>query len=156
MIFLTVGTSRYPFDRMLSSVDKILRQINCKEELIAQTGCSLYVFQYKYTKVFHELSHETFHSSITKARIVITHGGMGSLLHCFQYAKNKPFVYIRDKKFKEHIDNHQREISRYLETQEYIVTDSLDTYLRHPKKNIKRALREGILVHKLASYITLR
>ena len=42
MIFVTVGTERFPFDRLLRAIDEGVRDHRIDKEVFAQTGCSLY------------------------------------------------------------------------------------------------------------------
>ncbi len=104
MIFLTVGTTKYPFKRLLQSVDDFLVNSKAKEKLIAQIGSSDYHFLYRFAETYNEVSFKKMINYLSKARLVICHGGAGTLLMVLRYAKNQPLVFPRMARFKEHVD----------------------------------------------------
>ncbi|GAA0109805.1 MULTISPECIES: glycosyltransferase [Clostridium] len=104
MIFVTVGTHEQNFDRLVKEVDNLVKENVIKEEVFIQTGYSNYVPKYcKYEAV---ISYDEMERLTKTARIVITHGGPGSIFLPIQYMK-KPIVVPRNPKFDEHVDNHQ-------------------------------------------------
>jgi UDP-N-acetylglucosamine transferase subunit ALG13 len=107
MIFLTVGTTRFPFDRLLKVVDKNLIRMNSREKLIVQSGISHYQFKYPGAKVFKEIPFDRMLSYFRRARVTITHGGPATIFLALKNSKNKPLVIPRLSEFKEHINNHQ-------------------------------------------------
>ena len=42
MIFVAVGTQKFPFDRLLKKIDKLIMANIIKEEVYAQIGHSMY------------------------------------------------------------------------------------------------------------------
>ncbi len=114
MIFVTIGTTKFAFNRMFKTIDEALIELKIKEKLIVQKGNSDYQFKYSNIEVFKEVSFNKLILFMKKARIVITHGGPGSIYLCWQAGK-KPIVITRLKKFDEHIDNHQLFFGRFLE-----------------------------------------
>lgn len=110
MIFVTVGNHFQGFDRLLKKVDEIAPNIN--DEIIIQKGYSKYVPQN--TKFFDFVSMETSIEYIRKAKLVISHAGIGTIILCKKY--NIPIIVLpRRKKFGEHGTDHQLEIARILE-----------------------------------------
>lgn len=104
MIFVTVGTHEQPFNRLLECVDKLKEDNIITEEVIMQTGFSTYVPQYcEHKKLF---SYQKMNELMERARIVITHGGPSSFLMALQKGKI-PIVIPRQKRFNEHVNNHQ-------------------------------------------------
>jgi UDP-N-acetylglucosamine transferase subunit ALG13 len=104
MIFVTVGTHEQSFDRLLREVDNLVKEGTIKENVIMQTGFSEY--QPKNCTYYNFLSFEKMNQYIEDARIVITHGGPASFLAVIQHNKI-PIVVPREKKYHEHINDHQ-------------------------------------------------
>jgi UDP-N-acetylglucosamine transferase subunit ALG13 len=116
MIFVTLGTQKFPFDRLLRKVDELCGQGKLSG-VFAQTGHSLYTPKNYEDKQF--LSANEFDSCMEKADLVISHGGEGSLLTALQ--KGKRVVAVpRDAKFGEHVDGHQFEIVQAFAEMDYL------------------------------------
>ena len=109
MIFVTVGTHEQPFDRLLLKIDELKKQQVIKEDTFIQTGFSTY--KPKYCRWNKLLSYQQMEKNIREARIVITHGGPASFIMPLQIGKI-PIVVPRQKKFGEHINDHQLEFVR--------------------------------------------
>lgn len=107
MIFITVGSQKFQFDRLLKEVDKIIEKGYLKDKVFAQTGFCNYKPRYFNYKEF--LNRDEFDKYINECEILLTHGGTGAIIGGVK--KNKKVIAIpRDKKFGEHVDNHQYEI----------------------------------------------
>ena len=104
MIFVTVGTHEQPFNRLLKSVDELIKNHVITEKVIMQTGYSTYKPKYAQTSKFIEYSE--MNELMTEARIVITHGGPASFLDVISKGK-PPIVVPRQLKFQEHVNDHQ-------------------------------------------------
>ncbi len=102
MIFVTVGTHEQPFNRLVKKMDLIAKALN--EKVIIQSGYSTYIPQYAEYKKF--MDYEEMKQNYDKARIIVTHGGPSSFLDAVQLGKI-PIVVPRQKKYEEHINNHQ-------------------------------------------------
>lgn len=162
MIFLTVGTTKFPFQRMLKMVDQALIASGTREELVAQIGPNNYQFSYQNTKTFSEVSFSKMVSYLSRARVVITHGGAGTIFLALKYAKGKPLVFPRSKKFNEHVDDHQVFLAQFLEKQNLIKAffpgEDLKEKIAHcvefPEKLPlkKRTLPSRRLTEKLVEY----
>lgn len=111
MIFVTVGTAR-DFSRLIKKVDEIAGKI--KEEVIVQRGCTKY--EPRNCKYFEFVSRDEFLEYIKKADIVITHGGVGSIINSLKYGK-PTIVVPRRKKYNEHRNDHQMDIAKELESE---------------------------------------
>lgn len=104
LIFVTVGTHEQQFDRVVKEIDELKKNGVIKEDVFIQTGYCTYkpaCCEYKDVISYDEMDHYT-----KKARIVITHGGPGSIFQAIQYGK-KPIVVPRNPEFDEHVDDHQ-------------------------------------------------
>lgn len=108
MIFVTVGTHEQQFDRLIKHVDDLKKESIIDEEVIVQTGYSTYSPKYCEWKDFYTYSEML--DFINKARIVITHGGPSSFITPLQIGK-VPIVVPRQKKYNEHVNNHQVEFA---------------------------------------------
>jgi UDP-N-acetylglucosamine transferase subunit ALG13 len=112
MIFVTVGTHEQSFDRLVKEIDNLVKEGIIKEEVFIQLGYSNYTPKYcEYSKL---INYEDMVEKTTKARIVITHGGPGSIM--LPLSLNKiPIVVPRQEQYGEHVDDHQVLFSKRLE-----------------------------------------
>lgn len=109
MIFVTVGTHEQPFNRLIKAVDELKRDGVITEDVIMQTGYSTY--EPKYCKWDKLIPYDQMVKNVEDARIVITHGGPASFIMPLQIGKT-PIVVPRQKKFNEHVNNHQVEFAK--------------------------------------------
>jgi UDP-N-acetylglucosamine transferase subunit ALG13 len=109
MIFVTVGTHEQPFNRLIEEMDKIKAENLVDDEIIIQKGFSTY--EPKFCKCFDMIGYEDMDRYISEARIVITHGGPASFMAPLAIGK-VPIVVPRQKKFNEHVNDHQLEFVR--------------------------------------------
>ena len=101
MIFVTIGT-QLPFDRLIRIIDELAPELN--EEIIAQVyQCG---FSPKNIKTVDFLAPDEFNSLFDKARLIVSHAGMGTILSALQ--RNKPIiVFPRIAALGEHRNEHQ-------------------------------------------------
>lgn len=106
MIFVTVGTHEQQFDRLIKEVDRLKKENLIQDEVFIQTGYSNYVPKYcEWEKI---ISYEKMNQMIEESDIIITHGGPATFMGVI--AKGKvPIVVPRQKKFGEHVNDHQME-----------------------------------------------
>jgi len=105
MIFLTVGTEKYPFDRVVEEVDRLAGLgLLGGEELFVQTGSCTY--EPKHGKSQERLSYGEMVETVREARLVIAHGGAGSFMLCRQFGT--PLIAVpRLHRLQENLDDHQ-------------------------------------------------
>ena len=108
MIFVTVGTERFPFDRLVKGMDEAAERLK-GEPVFMQLGEGGYLP--KRCGWTHFLSYVEFVEKIREARIIVSHAGAGSILTCKKLGK-VPIVMPRLKEKGEHIDDHQVELAR--------------------------------------------
>lgn len=109
MIFVTVGTHEQPFNRLVKSIDGWKKDDRILEKVVIQTGFSTYEPQYcKWQRFFSFKDMERF---IERAKIIITHGGPSSFIAPLQIGKT-PIVVPRQKRFGEHVNDHQVDFCR--------------------------------------------
>ena len=112
MIFVTVGTHEQQFNRLIEYVDCLKRDGIITEEVIMQTGFSTYEPKYCTWKKLYPYSEMI--ELVKKARIIITHGGPSSFVMPLQIGKT-PVVVPRQRKYNEHINDHQVEFCKAVE-----------------------------------------
>ena len=104
MIFATVGSRNYQFNRLFSKLDDLFDDGLITEPLFAQIGTSSYKPKnYDYCNYF---SQDDFLQKIRESNIVISHGGSGSIVKALNEGK-KVIIVVRLKKYGEHINDHQ-------------------------------------------------
>lgn len=109
MIFVTVGTHEQPFNRLITCIDELKKDGVIQEDVIIQTGYSTYEPKYcTWEKLF---SYQEMVKMVAEARIVITHGGPSSFIMPLQIGKT-PIVVPRQKKYNEHVNDHQVNFSK--------------------------------------------
>ncbi|WP_255993619.1 PssE/Cps14G family polysaccharide biosynthesis glycosyltransferase [Clostridium perfringens] len=107
MIFVTLGSQKFQFNRLLKEIDNLLEKGIIQEEVFAQIGYSDYIPQNYKFKDF--LNRNEFSEIMNRCDKVITHGGTGTIIGAIK--KNKKVIAIpRNMNFNEHVDNHQYEI----------------------------------------------
>lgn len=118
MILVTLGTQDKSFKRLLKQIDKEIEEGNIKEEVIVQAGHTKYTS--KNMKIFDFLPPEEFSKLFDKARLLITHSGIGTILGALK--KEKTVIVVpRLKKYKEHTNDHQLEILKQFDKYGYII-----------------------------------
>lgn len=117
-IFVTVGTHISGFVRLLKETDDLIERGLIKEKVIGQIGNSKY--EPKNYNWFRFTSKEDYWDTLKRSKIVITHGGIGSISNALKFNK-KTIIVPRRKKFGEHIDDHQLDIAKEFEKQGKII-----------------------------------
>jgi UDP-N-acetylglucosamine transferase subunit ALG13 len=107
MIFVTVGSSQFPFDRLLRAVDRLATV----DELVVQHGPS--TVRPRGAQCFEFLPFDEVVAHVQRARAVVCHGGIGSVLLAL-WAGKRPLAVPRRARFAETTDDHQVETVRRL------------------------------------------
>lgn len=107
MIFITLGTQDRSFKRLLDAVQKQIDLKNITEEVIVQAGETIY--QSKDMKILQMIRPEEYSKYINDCRILITHGGVGTIVEALKKHK-KVIAAARLKEYEEHQNNHQKQI----------------------------------------------
>ncbi len=118
MIFVTVGTDHHPFDRLIQAVDKIKSQGWLKDEVQIQSGFSS--LKPEFCQIQDFLIFDELMAKIEKARIIITHGGPGSIMPAL-YRQKVPIVMPREKRYGEAVDDHQKAFVKNLEKKRLVL-----------------------------------
>ena len=107
MIFITLGSQKFQFNRLLKAVDEFIMTKKITEKVIAQIGYSDYKPQNYQYKDF--MDQDEYFKVINEADIVITHGGTGAIIGAVKRGK-KVIAVPRLAKYGEHVDDHQLQI----------------------------------------------
>lgn len=117
MIFVTLGSQKFQFNRLLIEIDRLVKEGKITEEVFAQIGYSDYKPKNYPYKDF--LDRDEFSDIMNKCDKVITHGGTGAIIGAVKKDK-KVIAVARLEKFGEHVDNHQLQIIEEFEKMEFI------------------------------------
>lgn len=119
MIFITVGTTPFPLLRMNEVLEYLLKTRRKSEKIIYQHGNTPIGSVAKNIELYPSLPFDKIQEYIKSARIIVCHGGPATIYQCL-YAGKKPFVLPREKKFREHVNDHQIVFTDFLTNQNLI------------------------------------
>ena len=122
MIFVTLGTNDKSFKRLLDAFEKEIELGNIKEKVIVQSGFTKY--DSKKMKIIDLMSMEEFNKYIRECDLLVTHGGVGTILDGLKLGK-KIIAFPRLSKYKEHVNDHQIEIINEFCRDGYILTGKI-------------------------------
>jgi UDP-N-acetylglucosamine transferase subunit ALG13 len=107
MILVTVGTTHFPFDRLMTAVSAL----DVDEEVVVQRGPS--EVSVEGAEVVDFLSFDELAAHIERSRLVISHSGVGSIMVALARGR-KPIVVPRLARFGEAVDDHQVDVAEQL------------------------------------------
>ena len=152
MIFVTIGTQDKQFNRLLNYIE----EADIKDEVIIQSGFTDFVSK-KY-KVFKYLDKQTLEKYIDDADVIICHGGVGTLMHSLKN-KKKIIACARLAKYKEHQNDHQKQIISSFKEKGYLLELNENNNIIDLLEEIKTfepkeyAYNHDIFINKLIDYI---
>ncbi len=118
MILVLLGTQDKHFKRLLEKIDEEIEKGFIKEKVIVQAGSTQYTS--KNMDIFDLVSPEKLEKFMKESRLIITHGGVGSILSAIRM--NKPVIAVaRLKKYHEHTNDHQKQIVHEFASRGYIL-----------------------------------
>jgi len=118
MIFVTLGTQDKGFPRLLDAIEKEIENGTIKEKVIVQAGLTKY--ESDDMEIIDLIPAQEFEDYVEKADLIITHGGAGSILTAIKHHK-KVISAARLSKYKEHTNDHQKQIVREFAKDGYIM-----------------------------------
>jgi len=118
MILVVLGTEKYVFTRPLVQLESYAKDFCINEKIVVQAGFTVY--ESDRMEIFPFLKSSELEELYRQARVVICHGGTGSVVAGVKLRK-KVVVVPRLKKYHEHIDDHQLELVAAFEAQNYIL-----------------------------------
>ena len=104
MIFITLGSQKFQFNRLLMEIDKLIEKGVITDNVVAQTGASDYIPQHY--KSYDFLTRDEFQNYMKECELVITHAGTGAIITALKNDK-KVIAIPRLAKYGEHVDDHQ-------------------------------------------------
>ncbi len=144
MVFVTLGTQDKTFERLIEAVENQVKKQNIKEEVIVQAGSTKYVSDF--VKIIPYMNENEFHDYMKKADIIITHGGVGTIIEGLEL-KKKMIVVPRLAKYGEHVNDHQVQIVENFEKSGYILAvydlEKLDLVLAKLKEFIPKEYKKN-------------
>ena len=118
MILVTLGTQDKGFERLLKQVDEEIKKGNIREKVVVQAGYTKY--ESPNMEIFDLIPADKFDDLVSKARLIITHAGAGSILSAVK--KGKVVIAApRLKKYGEHTNDHQLQIAKEFADAGYIL-----------------------------------
>lgn len=132
MIFVIVGSQKFPFERLIREMDRLTGEGIVRDEVIAQIGVSAY--EPDHMKWSRFMDKENFDHHIEMCDVLVTHAGEGSIMTGL--LKKKTVIAVpRYEHLGEHVSDHQLEIARALEKQNCIINvediTALESILSH-------------------------
>ena len=108
MILVLLGTQNNSFHRLLEEIEKNIENENITEEVVVQAGYTKFEPSTKkqQMKIFNTVPKDELEQMIENANIVISHGGVGSMITANQKGK-KVIAVPRYKMYHEHVNDHQ-------------------------------------------------
>lgn len=133
MIFITLGSQKFQFNRLLKYMDKLIDEDVIQEEVLAQSGVSNYIPKNYSSKDF--FKRIEFQDKMGEANIIVTHGGTGAIISALK--NNKKVIAVpRLSEFEEHVDDHQMQIVEAFSSANYIMKASNYSELKQKMKEI--------------------
>jgi UDP-N-acetylglucosamine transferase subunit ALG13 len=123
LIFVTLGTNDKSFTRLLDCIDKQISLGNIKDKVIVQSGYTKY--ESKNMEIIDLMPMEEFKKNIETCDILITHGGVGTILDGLKKGK-KIIAFPRLSKYGEHVNDHQVEIIDEFYNSGFILTGEVE------------------------------
>ena len=104
MIFVTVGSQKFQFNRLLETIDNLIDKKVIKDKVFAQIGVSDYKPKnYEYVDY---MTQDEFNKKLKECDMLITHSGTGVIVNSVKLGK-KVIGVPRLAKYGEHVDDHQ-------------------------------------------------
>jgi len=150
MIFVTV--SGWPFERLIKKMDDIGSKT--REKVVMQIGDTKYTP--KHAEYFRFTSTGRIEELNRKARIIVSHGGAGCIIRALRL--KKPLIVVpRYKKFGEHVNDHQLDLTVVLEGDGKITAvydiDNLEVAIKSAIRGSKTENKKNGLVEYIKGYI---
>ena len=119
MILITLGTQDKKFYRLLEAVQKQIDNKIIKDRVVVQAGFSS-DFKTNDMEIFDLIPMDDFDKLINECDILITHGGVGSIITGLKNNK-KVIAAARLEKYGEHTNDHQLQIIENFSDSGYIL-----------------------------------
>lgn len=118
MILVLLGTQNNSFYRLLEEINRLIEKGIIKDKVVVQAGHTKY--ESEYMEILDFIPGEKLEELEEKADLIITHGGVGSILQSI--TKNKKVIAIpRLHQYGEHVNDHQKQIVETFHEKGYII-----------------------------------
>lgn len=157
MIFITMGSQKFQFNRLLEALDNLARDGKLTEEMIAQSGACTYEPEFIRCEPF--MDADRFNECMNSADLIIAHAGTGTIIKAVKAGK-KVVVVPRLARYGEHVDDHQTEIAGMFDEMDLIVAcKDCDELERKIAEVREKKLREYVsntekIIASIDEYIT--
>lgn len=118
MILILLGTQNNSFHRLLEKMDELVEKGIIEERILVQAGYTKY--ESKNMKIFDLIPQEELERYQEKADLIITHGGVGSIISSIKKGK-KVIAVPRLHEYQEHVNDHQKQIVESFHKKGYIM-----------------------------------
>ena len=118
MILVMLGTQNNSFERLLKKIDELIEKKVIDEKVIVQSGYTKY--ESKNMRIFDLIPQEELEKYQEQADLIITHGGVGSIVSSIKKGK-KVIAVPRLHIYHEHVNDHQKQIVESFDKKGYII-----------------------------------
>ena len=118
MILVLLGTQDNSFHRLLEKIQELIDKKVIKEKVIVQAGRT--IFESKDMEIFSLVPQDKLKELMEEADLVITHGGVGSIVMALKMEK-KTIAVPRLSEFGEHVNDHQIQIVDSFNKQGFLI-----------------------------------
>ncbi len=140
MIFITVGTTPFPFFRMDGVVQSLIAARKNNEKIVYQYGVTTHVKQATNVFLYTILPYQITQRYIHQARMVISHGGPATIYQVLASGKT-PYVIPRESRYGEHVNNHQVFFCKFLYKRHLVLRSSTVSTVLQNTETIRTNLR---------------
>ena len=139
MILVLLGTQNNSFHRLLEEIEKNVENGNIVEEVVIQAGYTKFEPKTKKQKiqVFSTIPKKELDILVEKANLIISHGGVGSMMTANQKGK-KVIAVPRYQKYHEHVNDHQVKTIEIFAQKGYVYKINSVEELSEALKNIQQ------------------
>ncbi len=131
MILVTLGTQDKQFPRLLKAVEKAVTDKCINDRVVVQAGHTRYTSSCM--EIFDFIPNDQFSSFLKEADLIITHGGVGTIMTALQEHK-KILAAARSVKYGEHQSDHQIQLLEEFDNDGYLIfmrdLDDISPYLK--------------------------
>ena len=118
MILVMLGTQNNSFHRLLEEIDRLINRGVIHEKVIVQAGYTKYSSENM--EIFGLIPQEELEKYQEEADLIITHGGVGSIVSSLRLEK-KVIAVPRLHEYGEHVNDHQKQIVESFDKKGYII-----------------------------------
>ena len=118
MILVILGTQDKQFPRILKAIDDLIEKGTIKDRVVVQAGQTKY--ESNNMEILGLLPEPEFNKLMDEADLIITHGGAGTILSAIKKGK-RVIACARLAKYKEHHNDHQKQIIKEFSEEGYIL-----------------------------------